>query len=67
MFPALDLYDTDPAQLLRTAGEDVDYLYVDDIPVDDVPVDDQSVDDLSVRRAQFFPSTCLGRRQTTRF
>ena len=26
MFPGLDLYDTDPAQHLRTAGKDLDDL-----------------------------------------
>ena len=35
-FPGLNLYCTDPAQRLIAAGEDLDYLSVDDISVDDL-------------------------------
>ena len=39
MFPGLDLYCTDPAQYLTTAGEDLDDL-------------DRDLSDLSVRRVK---------------
>ena len=53
LFLGLDLCSTDAAQLVTTAGYDLDFLSVGDLSVDGLSVDyfsvgDMSVDDLSV-------------------